>query len=71
MFTITITKTTIKNEWKQREWKNLGADPDAESSNLLGYTPQVKEMKEVTVKVLEQTVERLNLSKVIKAINGM
>jgi hypothetical protein len=36
-----------------------------------GYTPKIEKQVEVSVTVLEQTVEQLDLKNVIRAVNGI
>lgn len=38
---------------------------------VLGYTPDVKSIDDKETKILEQTVENLDIGKVIKAINDL
>lgn len=65
MFEITITKTTTERRTLPPKWELTGKDGEA----VYGYTPEVPADVPVTLKILTQTVEDLDLPAVIKAIN--
>jgi len=87
MFEIVITEKVIQEEPAGQEWKVIGETPltkeevdkafgifDANKTNmkeLYGYTPKIMKPKEVTIEILRQNVERLNLIDIICAINGI
>ena len=45
--------------------------PRDELPTIYGYTPEIEKEVEVTTKVLEQTVDDLDLVAVIRAVNGL
>lgn len=68
MFTITITETKDVTKLSNPEWER-GADPkDPEG---YGYTPRVEKTVTVNRDIFTQTVDDLDLKKVITAINGL
>ena len=68
MFTVTITKTTIKDVPAGKEWQVIKGGK-AEGNAEWGYTPEIMKKKEIELKVYEQTVEAIDIRKVITAVN--
>ncbi len=66
-YTITVTRTDTV-ETTTREWVTL-TEKDGEKKN--GYGPAVHCVRNKETKVLEQTVEFLDLVSVIRAVNGI
>lgn len=64
-YTITITKTERVVRKAGKQWEKLKDGGD------YGYTPEIEKEVEVETKVLEQTLEHLDLVAVVKAINGL
>ena len=67
-FTIEITETAIETGFTGREWVK-GVDP--ENPEKGGYTPQVESKKKVSRVIYTQNLEDLDLTAVIKAVNGI
>ncbi len=73
MFHIKITQWVDTEEWTEREHTVISEEPD-ENGKIVkeyGYPRQVKTKGKKEIAVLEQTVEEIDLPKVIAAINGM
>ncbi len=85
-YTITITEKRTVNGICGKEWEKLGekevarredfyvhdpAEPKTRIEAIMGYTPEIEKKVVQERKVLEQTVETLDLASVIKAINGL
>ena len=69
MFTVTITKTTIEEKPAGKEWKVVkGSTVDRTAE--YDYTPEIVKKKEVEQKIYEQTVEEIDVTRVISAVNG-
>ena len=69
MFTVTITKTTIEERPAGKDWevvKGSRADKDMEYGN----TPEIVKKREVEQKIYEQTVDEIDITRVISAVNG-
>ena len=66
MFTVTITKMTIEERTAGKEWKLVGN----EGVNKYGYTPEIVKKREVEQKIYEQTVDEIDITRVISAVNG-
>ena len=74
MYTILITEEVESTRYTGREWVVLEEETvegQEKPEKKFGHAPQVKEKFTKTVKVLEQTVEELDLAKVIAAVNGL
>ena len=67
LYTITITETRQETTLTRRDWVKGGTEE--QSAGGYGYTPQVTEVKEVNRKIFEQVVDRLDIVKVINAVN--
>lgn len=63
MFTVTITKTTIE------EQPGLGKLVRSDEGKH-SYTPDIMKKNEVELKIYEQTVEEIDITRVISAVNG-
>jgi len=81
-YTIVITKTETVKKVVGKDWEKLGqikkedgfvavGESKTYISDEYGYTPEIEKSVECQVKVLEQTVEYLDLNRVIIAINGL
>ena len=70
MFTVTITKTTIEERPAGVEWEIVGHKNDDERSPILGYTPEIVKKREVEQKIYEQTVDEIDVKRVIDAVNS-
>lgn len=81
-YTITITKTEIVTKMVGKEWTVIGQEVQVtedvtrdvaslQPRNLYGYTPLIEKDVEVTTEILRQTVDELDLIKVIRAINNI
>lgn len=66
-YKITIEKTEQVRTVLPSQWKLIGTEDNA----AYGYTPEVETVQDRTTKVLEQTVDTLNLKAVLCAINGI
>lgn len=86
MFKITIEKIETKTITEKGKWCKTGDRPytkkecedagfgnnfEAELKPIYSYLPDVKVEKEVIIKVLEQSIEEIDLVEVIKAINNI
>ena len=74
MYTILITEEVESTRYTNREWvvlKEEQVEGEDKPLKKFGHTPQVKEKYMKTVKVLEQTVEEIDLPQVIAAVNGL
>lgn len=74
MYTILITEEVESMRYTGRAWEILKEEQEEgqdKPEKKFGHTPQVKEKYIKTVKVLEQTVEEIDLPKVIAAVNGL
>ena len=73
MFHIKITQWVDTEEWTEREHTVISEEPDENGKMVkeYGYPRQVKTKGKKEIAVLEQTVEDIDLAKVIAAINGM
>lgn len=67
-FKVTVTKTEMKSVLKGHQWVKGGV---SEKDGTYGYTPMISTLEEVATEVFSQVVEKLDLSAVIKAVNGM
>ena len=67
MYRIQITKTEDVETVTKREWVMGGTDGVPEGHSY-GYTPQIGEIREVTIEVLNMTVETLAVASVVEAI---
>ena len=65
MFTITITKKTIEERPAGKDWELTGLDDPK-----YAYTPEIVKKRKVEQKIYEQTVEKINISNVIIAVNN-
>ena len=79
-YKITITETKLVTKTVGKDWEVIGEKvsdmklPDNAprvKMDIMGYTPEIRKKVEVEVELLRQTVETLDLVKVIKAINGI
>lgn len=68
MFTVTITKTTIEERPAGKEWQVVKGCR-AEGTAEYGYTPEIVKKKEVDLKIYEQTVNEIDVKRVIDAVN--
>ena len=69
MFTVTITKTTIEEKPAGKEWQVVSGSKENKDHEW-GYTPEIMKKKEVELKVYEQTVDEMDITRVISAVNG-
>lgn len=67
MFEVRITETKEVRKLCDPEWKLVGKEADAK----YGYTPAIERTVAVTTDILKQSVEKLNIEAVIKAINNI
>lgn len=65
MFTVTIKKKTIEEVPTGKEWERTGED-----NPKYAYTPEIVKKREVELKIYEQTVEEIDITRVISAVNG-
>jgi len=85
-YTVVITKKETVRKKSHRVWETLETkevprehnfysddpkEPKTRIEQVRGWTPEIEQDEEVETKVLEQTVDSLDLSKVIKAINNL
>ena len=79
-FEITITETKEVKKMCGQEWTVVGQEDIVSSEEpdipirtkpVYDYTPKIDKTVDVTVQVLQQTVETLDLPRVIKAINKL
>lgn len=72
-FTITIVQTGIVvRKVVGKDWAVVGREGDGDKDKpVYGYTPEIEKAVYTDRKVLEQSVETLDLHAVIKAINGL
>jgi len=86
MIEITIKETKFVKRIVGKEWREVGTEevvretkffsglkdePATRITPKYDYTPQIEKEVEETVEVLKQTVETLDLAKVIRAINNL
>ncbi len=74
MYTILITEEVESVRHTNREWvvlKEEQVEGQAKPEKKFGHAPQVKEKYMKTVKVLEQSVDEIDLPNVIAAVNGL
>lgn len=69
MYEIIITRKTIEERPGGTEWNVIKKDDKGE--NIWGYTPEIMKKQEVSIQILKQNVEDLDLNSVIKAINKL
>ena len=69
-YTIKITHEREEIRRTRRQWKPTGKK-DKDGNDEYDYTPQVEELRMVQYTKLEQAVDELDLTAVIKAINGI
>ena len=67
MFTVTITKTTIEERPAGKDWAVV--ETDEKGCGTYGYTPEIVKKKEVKEKIYEQTVDEIDIKRVIDAVN--
>lgn len=67
---IEITKTSTYEE-TTREWKKLRDTPYDSTGDTYGYAEPITVPRTKSETVYEQTVDSLDLQKVIMAVNGM
>jgi len=86
-FQITITEKKVVTKMVRGGWEKLGETPvtkidldkaafsadkfDSPLKNTYGYAPNREDDVEVEIEILKQTVEELDITKVIKAINDI
>lgn len=76
-FTVKISKVETVVKTVGREWEVIGQEEHTGSSgdttmiDKRGYTPEIQKSVEVETDVYSQVVEDMDLSAVIKAINGI
>jgi hypothetical protein len=58
-------------EREQRLYSLNKEEPKTRMDSVYGYTPEIEKTVIEEQEILKQTVEILNLAKVIKAINGL
>lgn len=72
MFTIQITKTETVRGIRPKYYGVVGEKvEDGVTLKVYGEQPEIETVRTETVKVFEQSVEKLDLAAVIRAINGM
>ena len=85
MYEITITKIEDVKKLVGKDWGKIGesnnpidadgdrrdVSSDNKTYNVYGYTPEIEKTKRVETELLKQTVEELDFSAVIKAINKL
>ena len=73
MYTIRIDRTEMVEKECGRRWEQVRTEEEAKNceDGVYGYTPPIVKPVEVDTKVLEQTVDDLDLNAVIKAINKL
>ena len=69
MFIITIRETRVQEKVRGKDWRVVGKDENKDDK--YGYTPEITKSVEVDTQVFEQSVDNLDLVKVVKAINGI
>lgn len=78
-YTITITKNEPVTVKAGREWRQVGEEPmyPGDSGALgikkevYGYTPEFDKVVEQSREIYKQTVDVIEMEKVIKAVNGL
>ena len=76
MYKIEITKTHTVEKTRRSSWEQLRTEKEADAiegnnKGVYGYTPEITERVEQSRNVLTQEVEELDLTAVIKALNGI
>lgn len=83
-FKITIEETKTVKTIAGKEWAKIDTEevereqrwcekdePKTRIKDVMGYTPEIEKLATVKREILVQVVDQLDLSKVIKAINGL
>jgi len=83
-FKITIEQTTVETRIRSPKWEKIGErevlrdqtylsqnDSKTRIESVMGHTPEIEVREIVTIKTYEQTVDSLDLVKVIAAVNGI
>lgn len=85
-YKITITETREVKKITGKEWATLGTrevkrdpgfytgdtgEPKTRIEEVRGYTPEIEKTVIESHEILTQTVEKLDLAAVIKAVNGL
>lgn len=64
-----------KTEWQKvpggKQWERTGQQRTDDSGEVYAYTPEIEVDREVEITVFRQTVEKLDLYRVIRAVNKM
>ncbi len=75
LYEITIVQKTMEKREGGQEWELGAGEPREENDGKIvetyGYTPNITVEREVSVQILKQCVNTLDLATVIKAINGL
>ena len=69
MFKVEITEITVEEVFAGKEWKPTGKK-DEHGVIEHAYTPEITKKKKVERKVYEQTVDKMNIRRVIEAVNS-
>lgn len=69
-YIVVIQEQVVETVIKEPEWAE-GADTNSDYVKQMGYTPEIEHKKIVTRIIYEQNTDTLNLTEVIKAINGI
>ena len=67
-FEIVITEKKEVRKIRGHEWA-MGAAKDVNGKDCYGYTPEIEKVVEVKTEMYRQTVETLDLYRVIQAVN--
>ena len=69
MYHIKITKTETVDKMQGRRWEKGG--PENVGNDGYGYTPMISKPTEVITEMLSQSLEELDFSAVITAVNNL
>ena len=69
-YKITIEEEQYEEALTSQQWLKGGSGQVSEDGEY-GYTPQIKTQKKVNRTVFSQNLDDLNLTAVIKAVNGI
>ena len=66
-YVVTVKAVIEKTEMAGKEWQRVTAAPDSP----FAYTPEIEKTVRRDIQVYEQTIDKLDLPRLVKAVNGM
>ena len=72
-YKITITEYSTEITKQGKDWTRIMSDEQAEAKDVeaWGYTPEIEKEKTIEREIFKQNIADLDLTLVIKAVNGI